>query len=733
MDQRSIQLTDRVLIRQHTDQSSCGSNIRKHRATQNSNLLPEKKVDRTVKTSRKARKRRKQGKNVSQNGGSRPVGISELVSHQSDLQVNLNVDRDASEAISPLSDHNVPEKFPVFGPENLLKSDDVPFSDIQCSNGSSELDIALVSPNSGEGLKIDSSESDRGTVDIRHIEVMNSYPGPTVMNNVIDLADQHKEVGSDKGQNASKKSYRVKTAFNSPGASCILGNSHFHAHNMGKENSHPVWQKVHRKPVNESGSVKVNNKVLGSNEAPRNEDEKQTLAKFSGKLKRKHFGPKQECSRHLRNTSPFNKFKLRSSNRSAHSNTVNVSEVVSPCGSPRDRSRTGNAESLNHEPTHGSSVCCDGLQLNGDNSNCTANSDNECLEDGDSSMGEGQVELSITNSAMCLPLLADGVARSDKEVAIPESCRHKSTSSGSTTQKWVPVGMKIHASTGLTSRSGISVGHCHAEAHQVQTLNVNPESKFPSSSISEVKSGFSPHEEKGQSKAIEDHNSHISEDQKHRVVSSSSVCRKFESQLHTDSDRIVTAIDHAHRAQLASEAVQMATGGPIAEIETLLHLSSPVLCLSHSITNCKMCSRSHSSSSLCIHERPDIPLRCLWEWYQKHGCFGLEIQGKDYNNSKRLGMDRFSFRAYFVPYLSAVQLFRKRQERKSPAGDPGICQICDNTNVGHLSIFPLLVPWASNNGITSQAVEGSESHEAEVIFEYFELEQPQQRWPLYEK
>ncbi|PKI63291.1 hypothetical protein CRG98_016282 [Punica granatum] len=467
------------------------------------------------------------------------------------------------------------------------------------------------------------------------------------------------------------------------------------------DNTNPLTRhsrKVQRKVGNKHDSSKVNHIHVETNEAPRDEDKKHRPAKDSGKVKRKHCpNSKQESNRYLRKGSSINKSELRSSNKSAHSTIPSVSEVASPSGSPRDQLRTGEAECLNPEAVEDSRVCHDGLQLNGDKSSSTANSDLERMEDLDRSLEESRVDQNIMISPVCTPhLLANGVNQSGKEDVLSESCGQKSTA-GSVTQKWVPVGTKALAATGLTGKSCISVENGQAEACQEQTPGVDSESTI-TLSISEVENNCSPSEEEGQTESTENSNSGVPEEQNHRVASDSSVISEFKSQFETDLDRLARAIGNAHRAQLASEAVHMATGGPIAEFERLLHSSSPV-------------------------------------WYQKHGSFGLEVRGKDYNNSKRLGIDRFSFRAYFVPYLSAVQLFRggKGQMRKSSIGDPDNFETYENSTVGNLPIFPLLVPRASKADIASQTVKSAESHESELIFEYFELEPPQQRRPLYEK
>ncbi|PKI63288.1 hypothetical protein CRG98_016279 [Punica granatum] len=181
------------------------------------------------------------------------------------------------------------------------------------------------------------------------------------------------------------------------------------------DNTNPLTRhsrKVQRKVGSQRDSSKVNHNYVETNEAPRDEYKKHRPAKDSGKGKRKHCpNSKQESNRYTRKGSSIDKSELRSSNKSAHSNISSVSEVASPSGSRRDQLRTGEAECLNPEAVEDSCVCHDGLQLNGDNAN--------------------------------------GVDQSGKEDVLSESCGQKSTA-GSVTRKWVPVGTKALAATGLT-------------------------------------------------------------------------------------------------------------------------------------------------------------------------------------------------------------------------------------------------------------------------------------------
>lgn len=238
------------------------------------------------------------------------------------------------------------------------------------------------------------------------------------------------------------------------------------------------------------------------------------------------------------------------------------------------------------------------------------------------------------------------------------------------------------------------------------------------------------------------------------------------SAVENESNKIAQAINDAYRAQLASEAVQMATGCPIAEFEKLLSSASPVISLPYSISSCQNCLPDEIiGAPLCRHEMPNVTLGSLWQWYEKHGTYGLEVRAKDYDNSKRLGIDRVAFRAYFVPFLSAVQLFRNSKSpsdtSSTASGKEAVEEACtfdkrpgNSSNVSCLPIFSVLIPQPHMDTssltpmnsvccteMSSVAAEGNEAiqsddststDELELLFEYFEVEQPQKRRTLFE-
>ncbi|KAJ4830459.1 hypothetical protein Tsubulata_048239 [Turnera subulata] len=123
---------------------------------------------------------------------------------------------------------------------------------------------------------------------------------------------------------------------------------------------------------------------------------------------------------------------------------------------------------------------------------------------------------------------------------------------------------------------------------------------------------------------------------------------------------VVEALNAAHKLQLVSQSIQLTLGHPLAEIESI--------------------------------KLPRISLSSVWNWFEESGNYGLEVKAEDFQYCKDSNARSVPFQAYFVPSLSAVQLFS----------------------------FPLLSdPWYKIR--------------SELIFEFFESEKPHQRKPLHLK
>ncbi|XP_020677259.1 uncharacterized protein LOC110095900 isoform X2 [Dendrobium catenatum] len=224
----------------------------------------------------------------------------------------------------------------------------------------------------------------------------------------------------------------------------------------------------------------------------------------------------------------------------------------------------------------------------------------------------------------------------------------------------------------------------------------------------------------------------------------------------TDLSKIIEAVDGSYKLLVAAEGVQLATGSPLAGFERLLHSASPLI-ETDCISMCNICSQSQIiGNSLCSHQVPNISLRRLWQWYEKPGSYGLEVKLDELYTSKRSRTGLSKFSAYFVPYLSAVQLFsRSRKSINHPNNDTEgdlmkTCDVCDtckySTSLASLPIFSKLLPQPCKKEDTrptklyssSKNKEFSESMfreqlADELLFEYFDSDQPQKRRPLFDK
>ncbi|XP_062151791.1 uncharacterized protein LOC133860136 isoform X2 [Alnus glutinosa] len=125
-----------------------------------------------------------------------------------------------------------------------------------------------------------------------------------------------------------------------------------------------------------------------------------------------------------------------------------------------------------------------------------------------------------------------------------------------------------------------------------------------------------------------------------------------------DGQKVESTLKAAYQLQLALEGIHRVMGNPLAEFERLVHSFAPVISSSCAYEKCAVCIDDQLSHSLlCKHQIPNVSLRVVWNWYEKPGNYGLEVKAEDSKNLNGLHIDSITFRAHFVPFLSAVQLF----------------------------------------------------------------------------
>ncbi|ONI09483.1 hypothetical protein PRUPE_5G240600 [Prunus persica] len=617
----------------------------------------------------------------------------------------------------------------------------------------------------------------------------------------------------------NKRSKQNKVAPRTANVSKFGSNGNLHIR-IGKENNHSVWQKVQRNdssdctgelkkassvysrldlPLREAPLLKRTSNVADVNAFSKSEDKKQQKDKVSKKLKRKTGPPlKQEYNFYSRKGSHASIAGLDgcakarmdqndildiSSQLKDKKSLSLVSRSCSPPSCPRGGYQSSKVECMTSESVHNMKLCQN--EMDHFESVCVGNKNSSVQRKWDSLSESNLLQV---QSPVYLPhLLCNATSQEvQKEVSLAESSRQNSSSSGSLKHKWMPIGSKNPGLTSSTRSGSSSLEHSDEAASKRWALkdpakgNVVSNTQNLVSKVAVGCTGQNSEDVTCSSDAIDGRLSKSStiEDlanNKHDVANciNDSAVSKDLNVFEAESNRILEAVNNACRAQLASEAVQMATGRPIAEFERLLYYSSPVIHQSPNSISCHTCcSRNQVDQvggvSLCRHETPHTTLGCLWQWYEKYGSYGLEIRAEEFGNSKRLGADHFAFRAYFVPYLSGIQLFRNGRSTDSvdinnrlhSSQELSTCRISKtpkkSSSIGSLPIFSVLFPHpdhkehavtpplvnqlciseqssASAKDVSAQLADTTGSSDLELLFEYFESEQPQERRPLYDK
>lgn len=554
----------------------------------------------------------------------------------------------------------------------------------------------------------------------------------------------------------------------------------------GKENSHTVWQKVQR---NNSGGCcaqldqvsPISKQFKGicnpvGVQMPKVKDKKtgnrkQLKDKFSKRLKRKNTSEQDKIYRPSKSSSGSNTSSMvqKPPNRRLDIPSVGFGIRRSSSTSRTCFQNDTTDKCTTSESFESTQVCLDGLmsdKLFSDGLN------SQIVENKSSSSPRSCNSLNQSNplkvqSPVYLPHL---FFQATKGSSLSERSKH-SNQSRSPLQNWVPSGAEGSRLTTLARPDFSSLKDANKQPAEFGTSensiqeSVNCNLLDP---VSVVIEGIQ-HSRDGNHCPIEDecevqkmYGHDTTALQEHRCELDVDEQFNCESPCQ-DASRMEKAVSNACRAQLASEAVQMETGCPIAEFERFLHLSSPVISQRPKLRRCEICPTNLLGNVIpCSHETANISLGCLWQWYEKHGSYGLEIKAKGHENSNGFGADNSAFRAYFVPFLSAVQIFKSRKTYAGTTIGPLGSDSCvtnikvKEPSICHLPIFSVLFPKpctddasvlrvcsqfhgseqplaSEKRKVSEQSVDLKLSGESELIFEYFEGEQPQQRRPLFDK
>jgi hypothetical protein len=205
----------------------------------------------------------------------------------------------------------------------------------------------------------------------------------------------------------------------------------------------------------------------------------------------------------------------------------------------------------------------------------------------------------------------------------------------------------------------------------------------------------------------------------------------------TAFSKITEAVSDAYRAQQRAEDIQLLIGRPLADFEQFIYSASPVLHCTPCLTGCNSSSQECITDRSCFHQTADISLSSIWQWYEEPGCYGLEVKAQDLRRSKGFWNSHYQFNAYFVPYLSAVQLFgQPKRTIGKDAVDTGGARSKTSSCLSSLPILAKLLPQESNQRNSPSALHIKDDQQLETIepiFEFFESEQPFWRRQLFNK
>uniref|UniRef100_A0A0D9X3C6 CID domain-containing protein n=1 Tax=Leersia perrieri TaxID=77586 RepID=A0A0D9X3C6_9ORYZ len=198
---------------------------------------------------------------------------------------------------------------------------------------------------------------------------------------------------------------------------------------------------------------------------------------------------------------------------------------------------------------------------------------------------------------------------------------------------------------------------------------------------------------------------------------------------------MLKVVADAYKVQVSADA-HLAAGNPITDLDTFIYSATPVIghvpCMKRSsCSNDRLINRS-----VCQQNLSNISLRSIWEWYEEPGCYGLEVRACNDLSPETSSCNSSEFCAYFVPYLSAVQLFgwsRKSMEHSFGVGEGDLLEASNTGSslCSHPVPARFLRPFQKSMRL-SESFSIIQDH-GEVIFEYFETEQPFSRPPLFEK
>ncbi|KAK2650945.1 hypothetical protein Ddye_018434 [Dipteronia dyeriana] len=319
-----------------------------------------------------------------------------------------------------------------------------------------------------------------------------------------------------------------------------------------------------------------------------------------------------------------------------------------------------------------------------------------------------------------------------------EHMLRKGVTSGMNPKKWVPVGTKESRMLEKTD----SVNICYVNNSDLPLLckgdgdnhtDGNMIDHHTSAVLSESKSTIST--------ACDEMNSVESEVLKSESVSKVQNVERSEAkevyaqksednqQLFNGSRMVTQSLSAAYRKQLVSESV--VTSRPLADFERFLCAATPVIISSCAYDNHSVCLHDQLFSCfLCKHQILNTSLCSVWKWYEEPGNYGLKVRTRDSQNLKGKLTETMSSHAYFVPYLSAIQLFGYSNLSNSHGLVKYSAVNFDSVEKPDISSKVLPCNADHSGSFISSPVCSSNR---ELVFQFFESADPHLRKPFYDK
>ncbi|KAJ7541302.1 hypothetical protein O6H91_10G053300 [Diphasiastrum complanatum] len=250
---------------------------------------------------------------------------------------------------------------------------------------------------------------------------------------------------------------------------------------------------------------------------------------------------------------------------------------------------------------------------------------------------------------------------------------------------------------------------------------------------------------------------------------------------------VIDAVHASLEGRKAAERLAATVGSPIAEFEKVLEAVAPTIETTLEASEIKKAQRvcnlgsnrtkafaQHGSSNLTytLYKHlvfrcrvDDIPVSTIWDWYEESGNYGVEVKSLGLQGTDTCHRAQ-QFSAFFVPYLSGLQLFEctasccqsPKRELKVNAllnldKNGGDLLEYGSTELVNNNIFDTLLPKPLVMDEDYPASCPSESQDADklacrsccsysehsfknnvnLLFEFYDAEQPQQRITLFQK